>query len=97
MMHFLAGVTGGLSAYWVLFHSGLWKRRSDALVVEFLSVVICLLIVGVAWEIFEYAYGLTDAHEKYYAVDVMNDLLMDTLGAVLAVIIGAKQTFFKHG
>lgn len=95
-MHFLAGVTGGLAAYWVLLHSGLWRRRSDALLLPALAVLVCLMIVGVAWEVFEYAYGITDSHEDMYALDVIHDLIMDGLGAILAVIIGLKKTLLSR-
>jgi|SRR3989344_7929937 len=96
MMHFVAGLAGGLSTYWVLFHSGFWRRQTDAILLPVLSVVICLMIVGVAWEIFEYKNGITDAHESYYTLDVIHDLVMDFAGALAAACIGVRETFFRR-
>ncbi|MEK7227589.1 MAG: hypothetical protein AAB641_01725 [Patescibacteria group bacterium] len=96
IMHFIAGVAGGLAAYWVLFDSGFWRRRSDKILLPVLSVLICLMIVGVAWEIMEYTFGITDSHEGY-RLDVIHDLMMDASGALLAAFIGVRETFLRHG
>ncbi len=95
-MHFLAGLAGGLASYWVLFESGLWRRKSDKALLPVLSVVICLLVVGVAWEIFEYVNDITDSHEGY-VLDVVHDLMADAGGALLAAFIGVKETFRRNG
>jgi hypothetical protein len=52
------------------------------------DVLILSLIVGVAWEVFEYVFGLLDwsAGETYWS-DTMVDILMDVIGATLAVIL----------
>ena len=96
MTHFLAGLAGGLAAYWAILHSGLWRRKSDAILLPVLAVLLCLMTVGIAWEFFEYTNGITDAYEENYALDVTIDLIMDALGAILAVVIGVKQTFLKN-
>ncbi|MBX4181352.1 hypothetical protein KW807_00610 [Candidatus Parcubacteria bacterium] len=94
VMHFLAGTAGGFSAYWILFVSGLWRRNSDKILLPILSVVFCLLVVGVAWEIMEYTHGITESQEGY-ALDTIHDLVMDTLGALIAATISVKTTFKK--
>ncbi|MBX4206204.1 hypothetical protein KW784_00190 [Candidatus Parcubacteria bacterium] len=93
MMHFLAGLALGLFAYWGLFASGiLFKReRRTSLVVA--SVVISVFIIGAAWEVFEYANGITDSHEGY-ALDTTNDLILDCCAAALAAFIGLRK---RHG
>ncbi|MDO8565003.1 MAG: hypothetical protein Q7R67_00010 [bacterium] len=96
MMHFLAGLAGGLTTYWVLLHSGLWRRKSDRILLPVLVVFVCLMIVGITWEVFEYTNGITDFHEEVYTLDVIHDLMMDALGAITAVIIGMKRTFLKQ-
>ena len=96
LMHFLAGLTGGLATYWVLFDSGLWRRRSDKILLPILAVLICLLIVGVAWEVFEYVFAITDSYEESYYLDVAHDLIADAVGALLAAFIGVRQTFPRH-
>ena len=62
-----------------------------------LSVFICLIIVGVAWEVMEYFFGITDSHEAVYADDVIHDLMMDALGALTAALVGVRETFLRHG
>lgn len=96
MMHFLAGLAGGLAAYWTLFDSGLWRRSSDKVLLPILSVLLCLMIVGVAWEIFEFHFGLIQSQEGY-RLDTIHDLISDTVGAFVAALIGVRRTFFRHG
>src|SRR3990167_5578456 len=59
LMHFLAGLTGGFATYWVLFHSGhFFSKKLPSPLLAITSVFICILIAGVAWEIFEYVNGI---------------------------------------
>ena len=90
MMHFLAGLTGGFASYWVIFHSGLFFKTPQKVSFVILSVLLCMLIAGVAWEVLEYTHGLTDSHEGY-RLDTMNDLILDSAGAVLAALIATRK------
>jgi len=82
-MHFLAGFAGGFVAYWFFMRSGLFLQR------RIFSVFVVVLIVGVAWEFFEYFNGITDSHEGY-ALDVTVDLILDSAGAILAGFIAKR-------
>jgi hypothetical protein len=94
IMHFLGGLTGGLAAYWTLFHSGhLFKRGLKSDFAAVLLVFACVMAAGVAWEVFESVNGIIDSHEGH-ALDVMNDLILDGAGAVLAAMIGLRK---RHG
>ncbi len=53
------------------------------------------MIVGIAWEIFEYTNGIIQSHERYQ-FDVMNDLILDGAGAILAAFIGTRKYFHRH-
>lgn len=89
MMHGLAGVIVGYVFSWIFgclaygkgftYLSGL-RRIFDVLLLS--------LLVGIAWEIFEYVFGLLDwsLGETYWS-DTMVDILMDVIGATLAVIL----------
>lgn len=96
-MHFLAGFAGGLVTYWVLAESS-WRNwigeREPSFYVW--SVFGAVMIVGVAWEVFEYANGIIDSHEAY-PLDVINDLILDGLGALIASYIGIKKFFKSNG
>jgi hypothetical protein len=90
MMHFLAGVALGFLVYWVLFASAHFftspKRRAFVLA----WVIVPVFALGVAWEVFEYANGITDSHEGY-AQDTVNDLILDTCGAALAALMATSR------
>jgi len=96
LMHFLAGFTGGLIIFWVLYYFWFWRRWTDKILLPVLTVLICLLLIGIAWEIAD-VLNITDRHEAVYADDVRNDLIADAVGALLAVFISIKVTILKHG
>jgi hypothetical protein len=80
--HFLGGAVIGLGALWLVqvyeIHTGLPLSNHVRLAV----VVICALGIGGAWEVFELTFKLFDPDN--YAFDTSIDLVMDTLGAVMA-------------
>lgn len=90
LMHFLAGLIGGLTTYAVLW-------RLEFLPEEFwqqvLLVVGLVFIVGVAWEVFECVNGIIDSHEGY-RLDIFNDLVLDTLGAFIGMRWASRK---NHG
>lgn len=89
VMHFFAGVCGALTTYAVLFDSGwweLWQKEFPQIWTRVLIALISVMIVGVLWEVFEYANGLTDSVEGY-TLDVINDLIADAMGAILVLLV----------
>ena len=90
--HFLAGLAGGLAAYWALFNSSILRNPYRRVFPVILIVFLCVMAAGAAWEIFEYAIDVTDSYEAVYALDVFHDLLADALGAIVAAFIGIKHT-----
>jgi len=90
LMHFLGGLTGGLAAFWVLFHSGLFWRSMPSKKTATLATLFCLMTAGVLWEVMEFQYGMLDSFESY-PLDVFNDLVLDASGALLAAYIGLKE------
>ena len=95
-MHFLAGFGGALLIYWVLTESSWKKWVGTRQAREYFFVVISsIFLLGIAWEFFEYWNGLIDSHEGYVA-DVIVDLILDILGAFLAVFITTKKYLKAH-
>lgn len=94
MMHFLAGVTLGFFAFWILFRSGIIFGEEKRASLIILSVLLPVFLLGVAWEVFEYTNGITDSHEGY-RLDTMNDLILDSCGAVFAALIAGRKK--RHG
>ena len=89
LMHLLGGVAIGLLSIWLLSEmSFLFKRRVDRDQVIMTSLI-TVIIVGIAWEVFEYIFRLTDLVNNY-GLDVFVDLVADTCGALLAGLIGSR-------
>jgi len=82
--HFLGGLALGVFIVWFLNP----EKRSPG---SFLTVLACLLALGVAWEIFEYINDLSYSIEGY-ALDTTTDLIMDALGATLAYFLTTSQS-----
>lgn len=87
-MHFLAGLGGGFATYWVLAESGHFPKMRPSSYIWL--VFLLVMIVGVAWEVFEYVNGIIDDAHEGYALDTALDLICDGVGAWLAVVIGVK-------
>ena len=66
----------GVLAMWVLNFE---KRTLSSFLILFTSV----MVVGGAWEIFEYVNGLTFSTQEY-PIDTTIDFVMDALGAISA-------------
>ncbi|MCR4279765.1 MAG: hypothetical protein NUV78_03450 [Candidatus Zambryskibacteria bacterium] len=96
VMHFLAGVTGGIAGYWVLYYGEFFENRSDKVFVLTMSVLSCVMFSGVVWEILEYVLGLTQAHENMYVQDVFNDFVSNAAGAFLGIFISLKATIYRN-
>ncbi len=87
-MHFLGGFLIGILAMFVFFTSG-WvnftKNIREWQMLLFITVA-SVLIVGLAWELWELFYGLTDLFED--RADTILDVIMDTIGAFSAFYYG---------
>ena len=88
LSHFLAGFSLGFFSLFIFYESGLFRDKLSFLKVSFISFIFVMMLGGV-WEIFEYANGLTQSTEKY-SLDVVHDLLSDSLGAILALLIARR-------
>ena len=95
LVHTLAGLIGGFIAIWFFFDSGLFFKNHPTSLQTIVVGVICVLIAGIAWEIFEYVYisDIIEQSTENYTLDTINDFLADLIGAILAGIIGAKKIF----
>jgi len=88
LSHFLAGFSLGFFSLFIFYESGLFRDKLSFLKVSFISFIFVMMLSGI-WEIFEYANGLTQSTEKY-SLDVVHDLLSDSLGAILALLIARR-------
>jgi len=82
MMHFLGGLCISLAVLWFYFYSGFFKSeffdKKNKTNILFISVEV-VLIIGCGWEIFEFFVGSIGD-----LPDTIKDLIMDSVGAILA-------------
>jgi len=90
LMHFLGGLWVGIIILWLYYYSGYIKRPIESKKYVFWLSVISVIIVGLGWEIFEFIIEVDFSNN--YVGDTLLDLIMDTIGAVVAfwVIIKAR-------
>ncbi len=81
MMHTLAGFSGGLAALWFL-------RSLDNFKI-ILLVLISVMIVGAAYEVFQYIYDIVPPGN--YWQDTITDLIADGVGVILACLYTRGQ------
>lgn len=91
VMHFLGGFWIALIVLWFYKAFTRNEARSDH---GYLLALLGVIVVGVAWEVFEVVAGLTDAEENY-AVDTIVDLIMDTVGALVAAYIVFRKSIIE--
>jgi len=84
MTHFLGGLTIGVLIIWAL-------RLEARSLKSFLLVFLGVMIVGGAWEVFEYLIGAISPIQSY-EVDTVHDLIMDALGAFVAFWFATTPT-----
>lgn len=75
LMHFLGGVILGVLIIWIF--------RLRNISPTFLTIFTLAVVVGGAWEIFEYINDITLSTQDY-PIDTLTDLVMDALGAGFA-------------
>ena len=83
-MHFLGGFFAGGFSLWFFFKK--LKNRQEI----FLATFCGALIIGAAWELFEYFTGLAFVVYGNYVFDTVKDFLMDALGALAVYALAAK-------
>ncbi len=95
-MHGSWGLWSGLFVSWFLFESGYIPlklknffntRILSNLYTQIIATFLIVLIIGVAWEIFELMIGATPGLYSYYLSDTISDILMDVGGGVSAFVL----------
>lgn len=83
MMHFLGGVVIGGIAVWMQLR--LLPAASSR--TTMITVLASIALVGIGWEIFEYVIDPTYAEQPGIVFDTALDLVMDTIGALIAALV----------
>ncbi len=93
VVHFFGGFAIGLLAIWIYFQSGLFKKIVPEKRQAILTSIVCVLIIGIGWEIFENLNGLTQSTESY-PLDIVHDLISDFIGSVVAGGLAANKKLY---
>jgi hypothetical protein len=97
-MHFLGGLWVALFASWFFFFSGFVYRNVELLgkTKIFLITIASVIVVGVLWEVWEVWADLVSMDDIGYFFDTALDLIMDTLGGIVAFIYAKKYLKNNH-
>ncbi|OHB18083.1 MAG: hypothetical protein A2544_00615 [Candidatus Zambryskibacteria bacterium RIFOXYD2_FULL_43_10] len=76
IVHLLAGFSGGLVIAWFFGPTSTLKSA--------MLILVGMLIIGIAWEVFEYILNLIQP--IHYWQDTVLDLVADMMGAILTCI-----------
>lgn len=84
-----------ISFLWLFFQSGfvniIKNNKNNNLLVVFLAS----LFVGIAWEVFEYRFGIVFTNASNYAVDTMTDISFDLVGGFAVYCIFVFKKYHK--
>ena len=91
LMHFLGGLTGGLIVVWSLVEMSIFDKYHPTPKELVVVVVTSVLIVALAWEVFEYVYDIIEeTSTKDYIRDTVEDIFLGTLGALLVGLFARR-------
>ncbi len=88
VLHLLGGLWVGLVA--------IWLGRQLNLTLGWSRLLLIILTVGVAWELYELWFGLTLTSKAGYLEDTGLDLVFDLLGAIGAGFFSSPPFPFRH-
>ena len=84
MMHFLAGFWVGLFFLYVFYDKKIFSKKS-------LAVILCVLVIGILWEVFELYVHNYIGKEPFNFPDIIYDVFLDLLGAISAIWYFSKK------
>jgi hypothetical protein len=91
-MHFIGGFWIGLVSLYFLF------TESKALTFQFiLKILLCVLFVGIAWEVFEILVNNVTIQDSFNYLDTFSDILFDLSGGAFAVLYFLKRIMLTEG
>jgi len=88
IMHFMGGFWLSLAFIW-LYNS---SKLDD---IHILKIMLSVLAIGVAWELFEIVVNHSLAKNPFDAMDTLSDLFFDLFGGVTAVGYVSKRIMGK--
>ncbi len=83
IMHFLGGVWLGVFFIWYFYDDLLQKGFNKK---NFFKIFLCVLLVGILWEIFEIVFNNIIAGLTFDFFDTYTDIIADLLGGIFSFI-----------
>lgn len=84
----------GMLSLWFLFRSGIFEISVPNKREVFFYTLVCTILIGIGWEVFEFAHGIAVPVGGNYSLDTYNDLLFDFLGGIVAGLIGRIKSLY---
>ena len=95
LLHFIGGLWVASTFFWLYYEGGFAKKPKYTLANFFLFTLGATIVVGIAWEIFEYIFGLTYILPgESYSIDTICDMGMDIIGS-LCVYLFYRLYFWR--
>jgi len=94
LMHFLGGASVGILSLWFLFQSGAFEISLPNSREVFFYVIVSTVLIGIGWEVFEFAYGIAVPVGGNYPLDTYHDLVFDFLGGIVVSLIGRIKSLY---
>lgn len=88
-MHLLGGFWVGLFFIWFL-------EPKDLSFSTIIKIILGVLLVGVAWEMFEVIVNKTIIQNPFNTLDTISDVCFDLAGAFISILYFAKRIMIKQ-
>jgi|SRR3989338_3468528 len=93
IMHFLGGLWVGMFFIYVLSMKKPLTYGSSS----FFRIILCTLIIGILWEIFEFFTYNYIGQNSFDISDTLADIFFDLAGGVLAIMYFGRSIMFERG
>ena len=94
MMHFLGGAVIAILSMFLFYTSGYMDFPKEHIGSVFAMTLGSVLLIGLVWELWELFVGFSDVLEDQ--ADTFLDLIMDTVGGIVAFTYGKKKIWQKN-
>jgi len=90
-MHFLGGFWLSITALWISIRFKHIDTIIRCKIRAFVIMIVSVVVVGLSWELFEILSGFTSIKEGGYLNSLMNDLISNFIGGLVAYFYFIKR------
>jgi len=92
IMHFLGGFWIGLTFFYFFPNTLESQKLSLGLI---LKIILGVLLIGIAWEIFEFIFNNYFAQNPFNSLDTTSDIFFDIAGGAFAILYFLKRIMLQ--